>query len=530
MKPLRNNENSPNNSISIELSFDEDTQENLGLDSGWAWVVLAAATVAVATSTSMNATFGFLFGQFLTDMGADSTSMAIVLGASSAIFSLGLFVSGPLSKLLPTRASCLACSLVMTSSLVLLSQAVHVWQFVAIFSVAYSLASGTIFGLSFLLVNQYFDKRRGLAMAVFFGFSSIGRMILPLMSAALLPMMGINNTILVIGAVWAITILAAALHRPYQKPKPLPIISSSSDVKLADGSRIDPVFINPKKTVELEKNENRSLKVCDGESEAYTNAGYIENEITPQFEDRKTEEKAEQQSETTTENTQEQNGETERSKGCGSSLSLFRHLNFELFRNPIALLIMFSECSSWTAINHISYMISVMTREHGFTNAEIGTFMVIPAVMDLIARMTVPLMHDKNWLHPKTAYSFGLLFMAASAFGFPVGPRTSWAIMLCCGLFGFGQGCSVSHFGLVAVRYCGLPQLPSMRAFSGMLPAFFIIAFGGIIGALKNVTESYETGFYAVGAFSIIPALLWWFCEPRFSHSTENSKMKSDGD
>ncbi len=53
------------------------------------------------------------------------------------LYFFAVFFSGPLSKILPIRGTCVTCAVVMVAMLMLASRTTALWQFIACFSVVY---------------------------------------------------------------------------------------------------------------------------------------------------------------------------------------------------------------------------------------------------------------------------------------------------------------------------------------------------------------------------------------------------------
>jgi MFS family permease len=292
--------------------------------------------------------------------------------------------------------------------------------------------SGLFFGLSFLLVNQYFDKRRGLAMGLFFSGSSIGRMTLPLLVAALVHYFSTANAIAIIASIWSVCIPAAWLHRPLADVearhersfwKKIVIEQADERIKGEELGNVEATTPNRHSSpIWLVENDIQQYEISrDAEqtagSEGVVNPAFELEEPRPEYVRKVSAFSFHTIASDVTDKDPSPTCSTVLKKIIHLPRDVFRQLEFGLFKNPIAVMIIFSECCSWTAINHISYMTANFLRDRGLGSSVIGQFMAVPPALDLVARFTVPLLHDQKWIQPKTAYAFGLMLMAASAAG-----------------------------------------------------------------------------------------------------------------
>ncbi|KAF5367715.1 hypothetical protein D9758_009834 [Tetrapyrgos nigripes] len=97
------------------------------------------------------------------------------------------------------RIISISSSILLLVSTFLVAECTVYWQFLLCQGFATGLACGGFFGPSTAMISQWFKKRRGLALGLFSAGAAIGGTVIPLVARALIPRMGFQWTIRVIG-------------------------------------------------------------------------------------------------------------------------------------------------------------------------------------------------------------------------------------------------------------------------------------------------------------------------------------------
>jgi hypothetical protein len=96
---------------------------------------------------------------------------------------------------------------------------------------------------------------------------------------------------------------------------------------------------------------------------------------------------------------------------------IFSHLDFNLLKNPMFLILLASDCLYWLIFFNFVLIMPVTLQEKGFSRQEAAFLLSIPPIPDLITRLCVPIVVDKGWLGCRAAYLGGLSCVLASVLG-----------------------------------------------------------------------------------------------------------------
>ncbi|CAG0878528.1 unnamed protein product [Darwinula stevensoni] len=142
----------------------------------------------------------------------------VVFQKSTSIRPLVL-LSGPLAQLYSHKSVGLVASVTMVLGLALSSLVDRGWQLFFTYSVLCGLPIGLLNGVSFLLVNRYFKKRRGMANAIYTAGGPAARLVLPFVQHSTIERYGIRGSTLLFAGISAHTICCSQLFSPVERAK-----------------------------------------------------------------------------------------------------------------------------------------------------------------------------------------------------------------------------------------------------------------------------------------------------------------------
>ncbi|CAE6441775.1 unnamed protein product [Rhizoctonia solani] len=188
-----------------------------------AWMVVAGSMcVTFGTFGFVNA-WGVFQSYYHEDIMADVSPSAISWIGSiqyALVFFPGLIV-GRLFDLGYFRIPQIAASIVLVGGTFLTAECKEYWQFLICQGVGVGLASGFLFGPAIAVVSHWFQKRRGLAFGIIASGASIGGTVIPITVRKLIPLIGFQWAMRVIGfielAVLGTSILTLRRRLPGRK-------------------------------------------------------------------------------------------------------------------------------------------------------------------------------------------------------------------------------------------------------------------------------------------------------------------------
>ncbi|KAF9053370.1 MFS general substrate transporter [Panaeolus papilionaceus] len=134
------------------------------------------------------------------------SSIAWIGSIQYALVFLPGLVVGRLFDLGYFRSICLPCSAILVASTFLVAQCTEYWQFLLCQGLAVGLACGGLFGPTTAVIAHWFKKRRGLAMGLVAVGSSIGGTVLPIAAKNLIPLVGFQWTMRILGFILLTTL------------------------------------------------------------------------------------------------------------------------------------------------------------------------------------------------------------------------------------------------------------------------------------------------------------------------------------
>lgn len=185
-------------------------------DSSAGWLTVAAAFVSMAVVFGV----AYSFGAFLAPMAAEFGSGS---GATSAVFSLTAFCFFTLGSLtgravdrVGPRPVLLVGAAALVTGLVITSQAGELWAGLLSYGLGVGVAVACGYVPMVAVVGAWFDRRRGLALAVAVAGIGVGTLVGAPVAAALIGAYGWRTTLVLLGVAGAVLLLgcAAVVRRP----------------------------------------------------------------------------------------------------------------------------------------------------------------------------------------------------------------------------------------------------------------------------------------------------------------------------
>lgn len=167
---------------------------------GWRVTFASAAGVFVSFASLLVYTFGILLKPLAHEFSWSRQAVSVAFGfaamsvaATSPLLGVLLDRYGPKRVILP----CLTIFGLAFASLSLLTP--HLWHLYAVFIVLGAVGNGTAYMAYSRALSTWFDKRRGLALAILMSGGAIGAMVLPPLVQSLIQALGWRSAMAVLG-------------------------------------------------------------------------------------------------------------------------------------------------------------------------------------------------------------------------------------------------------------------------------------------------------------------------------------------
>ncbi|XP_076454441.1 monocarboxylate transporter 5-like [Babylonia areolata] len=191
------------------------------VDTGWAWVILLSVFVIQFVCFGLVRAFGVLFVAVQLSFETSASTVALLGGVQSAVFSItALVVMTTIVEMTSVRALTLAGALTGVAGFVACSFASDVSHIIVIFSLCLGTAFGLTMGPGFNLMNAYFRRKLPVATAIVNTGGSIGSVVMPIATRMLLDEYFLSGAFLLLGGLFGQVLVFGSLLTPPQDYKP----------------------------------------------------------------------------------------------------------------------------------------------------------------------------------------------------------------------------------------------------------------------------------------------------------------------
>ncbi|XP_064638937.1 monocarboxylate transporter 12-like [Lineus longissimus] len=459
-------------------------------DGGWGWVVVFACFMVRVFLYGMTSTSGIIYIILLDDFEAGKAKTAIVGSLITASgFFIGTFAGGLVNKL-GCRPVVILAGLLAGVGLGSSMFAMNVVYMI----ITYGVVTGIGFGMCYVpcsvLVSQYFDKKRNLALGLASGGGGLGAFLFPIILRQLIVTFGWRGTLLLCGGMSLNICVCGALMRP------------------PDGYSLETQSCERKSDEESETGEDRAPH--EVEMTEITLKVPIEK-LDPDTEEPLLNGKA--NSET---------GEVEQKKVKTKKASFFY---WDIFKEPKFIIFcvnnfLFSFAASVVYVHMMAYLKDVLD----IGEDQSALLLTAMGATILVAKIGTGFLATHPRVDEHCLYTVCIFATGVATIAIPFATHFAiWVAYAC--LFGVGYatlgGCLLPA---LCVRYCGVKRLSS--SYGALLLCEGVGHFCGApcAGYLYQVTGVYANSFYLAGVVTVAAALLVippWKCMKSSAYEVE---------
>uniref|UniRef100_A0A182QNB6 Major facilitator superfamily (MFS) profile domain-containing protein n=1 Tax=Anopheles farauti TaxID=69004 RepID=A0A182QNB6_9DIPT len=182
-----------------------------------------------------------------------------------------------------------------------------------------------------------------------------------------------------------------------------------------------------------------------------------------------------------------------------------------LLRDGIYLNILFGLSIFYVAEMNFKMVTPFFMASLGFDKSATAFVLSVSALTDIAARIIVPPIGDKLKLRKRYIFMVSLVFVAISR-SIVAHQRTYTDVMVWLSVTGFFRGVALANFTLCVSEYSSLEKLPAAFGWHMVGKAVFVIAFGPLIGAIRDWTDSYPICIHSQ-SFCIFLCVAAWSVE-----------------
>jgi MFS family permease len=166
----------------------------------YCWWVLAASFIILFLNAGARLMIGVMVKPIIADFGWSRSEVSAAVFVNMVVFSLAIVVAGRLYDRFGPKRIVLVSSLLFSGGLILMAGMNSLWQFILYYGVISAAGLGgttsPIFGA---IVSKWFEKRRGTAISLAIGGTSLGQFALVPLFTAILVGEGWRTTMIVVG-------------------------------------------------------------------------------------------------------------------------------------------------------------------------------------------------------------------------------------------------------------------------------------------------------------------------------------------
>ncbi|XP_055841272.1 uncharacterized protein LOC129908645 [Episyrphus balteatus] len=183
-------------------------------------------------------------------------------------------------------------------------------------------------------------------------------------------------------------------------------------------------------------------------------------------------------------------------------------MDVDLLKDRMFLNILFGLSIFYVAEMNFKMVTPFFFANLGYHKSDVAFCLSITAITDIAARVVLPPIFDRTNIKKRTIFLISIIFVAITRS--IMAEQTEWhALMVWLSICGFFRGSALSNFTLTVSEYCSLEKLPSAFGWHLVGKAVFVICFGPLIGAIRDLTQSYPICIHAQSVCIYICSIAW---------------------
>lgn len=183
-------------------------------------------------------------------------------------------------------------------------------------------------------------------------------------------------------------------------------------------------------------------------------------------------------------------------------------MDVDLLKDKIFLNILFGLSIFYVAEMNFKMITPFFFANLGYSKADVAYCLSITAITDIAARVVLPPIFDRINIRKRTVFMISIVFVAITRS--IMAEQTEWnQLMIWLSICGFFRGSALSNFTLTVSEYCSLEKLPSAFGWHLVGKAVFVVAFGPLIGAIRDLTESFPICIHSQSVCIYLCVIAW---------------------
>ncbi|XP_027225231.2 monocarboxylate transporter 9 [Penaeus vannamei] len=498
-------------------------------DGGWGWVVTLGGAVSAMLIPMLSPCFGILFSPPLLASGASTSTIAIIFNTFMVMWKVTGTLIGSLVKEFGYRKVAMTGNLIVVCSMVACAFSTSPGYILIFFSLCCGFGAG-LSSTRFLILAQYFDKRRGLANACLTAGVGLGHFLNPLFIRFLQKEYSYRGATLIIGGFIFHGVAAAALYHPVewhmkvvrddtqsQETGEKPLMSGNASEENEDLEEIHLKKVENEEPPKLQTPTVLRLKSRERHDSLTSQTSEDSGRYQPL-----TLSSLDLSSVASLPVSQDEEPEQDKSPLPESEsriravyhtiIRVLRSVvkDISILRSPVAVIIGLSATFCVSGHTNFTMMVPFALQAAGHSLETAAWSISTAGIANLVVRTSVSVMSDKKWFNMRICYMSSIVSLAFSIFLFTfMTDVVSITVVMSL------MGCSVGGFqgmnNLLMARTIGLERLTSMFSTTSLLVGIGSMSIGPFVGRIRDITESYAISMRVLSCFIFSSFLLWLF-------------------
>ncbi|XP_067659780.1 monocarboxylate transporter 12-like [Haliotis asinina] len=493
-----------------------EQDDGLPIDRGWAWVVLAGSFLNVILMVGYSQAKGLFFVEYVNEFQASALKTTLFMGVMAASFSLGsLITMNVILQLLGERKTVLLGGTIYSLGMLAAVFPTSMTYLICTHSILVGLGNSMMSGPALVLIGKYFKKRRGIATAVALSGNSLGNSIFPPMVNFLLDEYGVRGSMLILTGLTMNTLVGGALFRPLSSFGKVTegLTTTRNDRKKKDQENTGEECEDNEDTVTVRDDSLTFRPISEEKAKNNQNVHKSIRANSPSSNELQ-------------QDSAWNNKESKQRKGAGMCIKhAFSGFDFSLFKQPKFLMFVTVAYFGIVLKLVLAYLPAFVV-EKGFPQAEAAFLLTVSGVLDFFSRLAAGFIADLKYLKVNHLMAIGLLISGTTTM------FTSYynayillvVYSVIVGLFGGVFHCLMP---VAIIDFMGLDNMPRVFGFVSVFYGLAVSVTHPIIGAIRDLTGSYNMSYIYIGICTYITAVVL-LCEPLFRGRGTVTTSKSD--
>lgn len=484
------------------------------VDKGWAWMVLAGSFMISTINTGTEKSYGIFFIEFLR-MFKGTVFMTVlintVLNVAYCITAASVLLIG--FKKMEIRMSVFLGIILCSIGYGISSLATGLEFLLASQSILIGIGIGFHNPPIYILLGEYFDKRKGLANAIFLSANALGGIVMPPLYRYVFDEYGLRGGLVITAGITLNSLVAAALLRPsefYTKNGPK-TFNTDKDVSLTKPNNSENNFeecdsgtLYPLLSKETEKQSSSSLtRQIDETNDMFDR---LSNSNVVRYSSNGDVLAASLAS--LGSNIDQHEDTTCKGKCDGGFLVKCRQsIDCYLMKNVLFLLFLAIYCFGNVAIMCAHIYVPKYAEDIGIDDQRISVIVSITCLSDFLGRILAGFLADQSWITPQQIVILSQVVVGI-VLQFTVYFTSFWTLVVFVMIFGSTGGMIVALFPPILIKIVGKERYRSAIAVFIICISLFEGLALPLLGYIRDVTETFHLTFHIMGASSFITAIL----------------------